>query len=144
MTEAEFDRIFAVNVKGTFFACQQAATRLADRGRIINFSSTTTVMMLATYGAYVATKGAVEQLSRSLARELAPRGITVNVISPGPTDTELFSDGKTEEQRRRLAQAAAFGRLGQPSEIADVAAFLASDDSSWVTGQNVRVNGGVA
>jgi 3-oxoacyl-[acyl-carrier protein] reductase len=144
VTEEEFDLVFAVNVKGTFFACQQAATRLAEGGRIINFSSTTTVMMLPTYGAYVASKGAVEQLSRSLAKELGPRGITVNVVSPGPTETELFSIGKTEEQRQRLAQASAFGRLGQPPEIAEVVAFLASDAANWVTGQNVRVNGGVA
>jgi len=144
VTEEEFDRVFAVNVKGTFFACQQAATRLAEGGRILNFSSTTTVMMLPTYGAYVASKGAVEQLSRSLAKELGPRGITVNVVSPGPTDTELFNAGKTEEQRQRLAQASAFGRVGQPPEIAEVVAFLASDAANWVTGQNIRVNGGVA
>jgi 3-oxoacyl-[acyl-carrier protein] reductase len=144
VTEAEFDRIFAVNVKGTFFACQQAAKRLADGGRIINFSSTTTAMMLPTYGPYVATKGAVEQITRSLAWELGPRGITVNAISPGPTDTEMFSAGKTEEQRRRLAQAAVFGRVAQPAEIAEVAAFLAGDKANWITGQNIRVNGGVA
>ena len=114
VTEEEFDRIFAVNVKGTFFACQQAASRMADGGRIINFSSSTTALMLPTYAAYVATKGAVEQLSHVLAKELGPRGITVNVISPGPTDTELFGQGKTEQDKQRFAQMAALGRLGLP------------------------------
>jgi 3-oxoacyl-[acyl-carrier protein] reductase len=143
VTEEEFDRIFAVNVKGTFFACQQAAKRLADGGRIINFSSSTTALMLPTYGAYVATKGAVEQMSRVLAKELGSRGITVNVISPGPTDTGLFSQGKTEEDKHRFAQMAALERLGQPADIADVVALLASDEARWITGQNIRANGGM-
>ena len=143
VTEEEFDWIFAVNVKGTFFTCQQAAKRLADGGRIINFSSSTTALMLPTYGAYVATKGAVEQMSHVLAKELGSRGITVNVISPGPTDTELFSQGKTEQDKQRFVQMAALGRLGQPADIADVVALLVSDKAGWITGQNIRANGGM-
>lgn len=144
VTEADFDKIFATNVKGTYFACQQAAKRMADGGRIINFSSTTTIMLLPTYSAYVATKGAVEQITRIVAKELGSKGITVNVISPGPTDTEFFKQGKTEEQINRLAQAAALGRLGEVEDIASVVAFIASDEAQWITGQNIRVNGGVA
>ena len=144
VTEADFDKLFAINVKGTYFACQQAALHMAEGGRIINFSSSTTAMMLPTYSAYVATKGAVEQITRVLAKELGAKGIAVNVVSPGPTDTELFREGKTEEQINRLAQMAAFGKLGDVQEIADVVAFLASDEARWITGQNIRVNGGIA
>ncbi|MEG4800344.1 SDR family oxidoreductase [Microcoleus sp. ARI1-B5] len=143
-TEAEFDSIFAINVKGTFFACQEAAKRMADGGRIVNFSSSTTAIMMPTYGAYVATKGAVEQLTRSLAKELGDRQITVNVISPGPTDTELFTVGKTPEQIQRFTQMTALGRLGKVEDIADVTAFLCSEEARWITGQNIRVNGGIA
>jgi len=143
VAEEEFDHIFAVNGKGTFFCCQQAALRMAEGGRIINISSSTTAMMLPGYGAYTATKGAVEQLSRVLARELGPRKITVNCLSPGPTDTELFNQGKTEEQRQRFAQMAALGRLGQPQDIADAVALVVRDDAHWITGQNIRANGGV-
>ncbi|MEG3938133.1 MULTISPECIES: SDR family oxidoreductase [unclassified Microcoleus] len=144
VTEAEFDNLFAINVKGTFFACQEAAKRMADGGRIVNFSSSTTAMLLPTYGAYVATKGAVEQLTRSLAKELGDRAITVNVISPGPTDTELFTVGKTAEQIQRFTQMTALGRLGKVEDIADVTAFLCSEQARWITGQNIRVNGGIA
>ncbi len=144
VTEDDFDRLFAVNVKGTFFACQQAARRMGEGGRIINFSSSTTARIMPTYGVYVATKGAVEQLSRSLSKELGPKGITVNVVSPGPTETELFLKGKPDEVVRRMAAQSAFNRLGRPEDIADVVAFLASEEARWITGQNILVNGGVA
>jgi len=140
--EAEFDRIFAVNVKGTYFCCQQAAKRMADGGRIVNLSTSITALLLPTYSAYAASKGGVEQITRILAKELGPRRITVNAVSPGPTDTELFGQDKTEEEKRRFGQMAALGRLGQPQDIADVVAMLCSQDARWITGQNVRANGG--
>ncbi|EMI41528.1 SDR family oxidoreductase [Rhodopirellula sp. SWK7] len=141
--EEEFDRLFGVNVKGTFFCCQEAAKRMNDGGRIVNLSSTTTALMLPGYGTYVATKGAVEQLTHVLAKELGSRGITVNAVSPGPTDTVLFNEGKSEEQKRSFAQMTALGRLGQPSDIADAIAMLVGADAGWITGQNIRVNGGL-
>jgi 3-oxoacyl-[acyl-carrier protein] reductase len=95
--EDEFDRIFAINVKGVFVGCQEAARRIAEGGRIINLSSATTRLTLPGYGVYDATKGAVEQLARFLAHELGPRGVTVNTVSPGATETEQFRHGKSEE-----------------------------------------------
>lgn len=142
VTEAEFDDIFAANVKGVFFACQMAAQQMAAGGRIINLSSSVTRVLMANYGPYSATKGAVNQITRVLAKELGPRGITVNAISPGPTDTELFRKGKTREQIDGFAQATALGRIGTPADIADAVALLAGEGAGWITGQNICANGG--
>ncbi|BBO70128.1 3-ketoacyl-ACP reductase [Desulfosarcina alkanivorans] len=142
VTEAEFDDIFAANVKGVFFACQMAARQMTDGGRIINISSSVTRVLMAEYGPYAATKGAVDQITRVLARELGPRGITVNAISPGPTDTELFRKGKTRDQIQGFAQATALGRIGTPADIADAVALLAGDAAGWISGQNICANGG--
>lgn len=142
VSEALFDRTFAVNAKGTFFGCQEAARRLSEGGRIINISSATTGLALPGYGVYDATKGAVEQITRILARELGTRRITVNTVSPGATETEQFRAGKSDELVRRLSAMSVFDRLGTVEEIAHVIAFVASDEAGWITGQNIRVNGG--
>lgn len=143
-TLEDFDRIFEINVKGVFLGLKEAATRLEDNGRVINFSSSVTRLMLPTYGVYSATKGAVEQLTRVFAKEVGSRGITVNSISPGPTNTELFLEGKTEETIQRFASMSALGRIGEPEDISRVVLFLASESAGWVTGQNIAVNGGSA
>lgn len=143
-TDEEFDRLIDINVKGTFYALREAATRLADGGSVVNFSSSTTRLMLPTYGAYVATKGAVEQMTRIAAQEFGARKIRVNVVSPGPVRTELFMTGKSDADVQRMGSLAALGRIGEPEEIARVVAFLVSDDAGWVTGQNLGVNGGNA
>ena len=144
LKEEDFDRIFAINVKGTLLACQQAGQRMTSGGRVVNVSSTVTSLMLPTYGVYAASKGAVEQITRVLAKELGERGITVNAVSPGPVDTDLFRAGKSEEQINNMAQMSAFNRLGHANDIADVVAFLASEDARWISGQSIRVNGALA
>ncbi|MBB6501184.1 SDR family oxidoreductase [Pedobacter cryoconitis] len=143
-TDEDFARQFDVNVKGTFNTMREAATRLADNGSIINFSTSVNRIMLPAYSTYVATKAAVEQLTRVFSKEVGSRGINVNSISPGPTNTELFTNGKPQEVIDRLASLSAFNRIGEPEDIARVVSFLAGDDAKWITAQNIGVNGGMA
>ena len=142
--DEQFERHFAVNVRGVFFALREAAKRLRDGGRIVNFSSTTLALNAPGYAVYNGTKGAVEGLTRVVAKELGARGITVNVVAPGPVETDLFLNGKSEADVQRMAGMAPLRRIGTPPEIADVVAFLTSADAGWVNGQIIRVNGGIA
>lgn len=141
--DATFDRLFSINVKGTFNTLREAATRLAAGGRIVNFSSSVIGLALPGYAVYAATKSAVETFTQIMAKELRGKGITVNTVAPGPTATALFLDGKPPEAIERLAKAAPLERLGTPDDIASAVAFLASGDAGWINGQTLRANGGL-
>jgi len=141
--DAAFDRLVDVNLKGTFNTLREAAKRLRNGGRIVNFSSSVVGLLPPTYGLYAATKAAVETMGKILARELRGRNITVNSVAPGPTATDLFLNGKSEEVIDRLAKQAPLERLGQPEDIAAAVAFLAGPDGAWINGQTLRANGGI-
>jgi 3-oxoacyl-[acyl-carrier protein] reductase len=143
-TDEDFTRQFDINVRGTFNTLREAATRLADNGSIINLSSSNNRIMLPAYATYAATKSAVEQLTRVFSKEVGTRGINVNSVSPGPTNTELFTNGKTQEMIDRLASLSAFNRLGEPEDIAKVIVFLAGDDAKWISAQNIGINGAMS
>ena len=143
-SDALYDQTFDINVRGTFNTLREAAARLADGGRIVNFSSTTLALNMPGYAVYNATKAAVEAFTHVFAKELRGRNITVNAVAPGPIATSLFLDGKTEEQIQAFAKMPPLQRLGQPEDIACVVAFLAGPDAGWVNGQILRANGGVA
>lgn len=141
-SEEDFDQLFDSNVKGTFFTCQQAAIHMSTGGRIINFSTSVLGSMFPGYSLYAGTKGAVEQFTRQLAKELGPKGITINAVAPGPINTELFMQGKTEAQIEALAGMNSFHRLGETEDITGTVLFLASEEARWISGQTLRVNGG--
>lgn len=143
MDLADFDRLQRTNVRGTFVVSQLAAKRVRSGGAIINFSTTITRTQLPTYGAYAASKGAVEAMTLILARELRGRDITVNAVAPGPTATPLFLDGKDDETIERLAKMPPLERLGSPADIAEATAFLAGP-ARWMNGQVLFANGGMA
>lgn len=141
--DATFDRLFAVNVKGSFNTLREAATRLQQGGRIINFSTSVIGLALPGYALYAATKSAIETITNIMAKELRGREIRINAIAPGPTATALFLDGKTPEMVERLAKMAPLERLGTPEDIAAAVAFLASPAAGWINGQTLRANGGI-
>lgn len=141
--DAAFDRLIDINLKGTFNTLREAAKHLNNGGRIINFSSTVVGLYQPTYGVYAATKAAVEALSRVLTKEMRGRQITVNTVAPGPTATDLFLNGKSDQLIENIAKSAPLERLGQPEDIASVVSFLAGSDGAWVNGQTLKVNGGV-
>lgn len=140
---ADLDRMHRTNIRGTFVVSQLAAKRLRAGGALINFSTTVTRTSFPTYGAYVASKAAVEAITLVLARELRGKDITVNAVAPGPTATPLFLDGKDEATIANLSKAAPLERLGQPEDIAETVAFLAGP-ARWVNGQVIFANGGLA
>jgi 3-oxoacyl-[acyl-carrier protein] reductase len=141
--EEKFDRLFAINVRGVLNGCKLAVKRLRDGGRIVNISTSVIGMSPPGYGPYCATKAAVEALTRSLCKEVGQRGIRVNAVAPGPTDTELLSSANSEDRMKMYASMTPLGRLGQAGDIAGVVVFLATDEAGWVNGQTIRVNGGM-
>jgi 3-oxoacyl-[acyl-carrier protein] reductase len=141
--DASFDQQIAINLKGSFNGMRQAARRLRDGGRIVNFSTSVVGTKLETYGIYTATKAAVETMTAILSKELRGRNITVNAVAPGPVTTELFLQGKSPELVERMAKMNPMERLGTPEDIASVVSFLVGPDGGWVNGQVLRANGGL-
>jgi 3-oxoacyl-[acyl-carrier protein] reductase len=143
ITVADYDHTMAVNARGPFLAMRHAAPRLCDGGRIVNVSSVSTARAGAGEALYAASKAAVEQFTRAACNELGARGITVNTVSPGFTETDLFHQNAAEGVPAAIARMTPLGRLGRPADIAAVVAFLAGPDGAWVTGQNITADGGV-
>ncbi|MEV0381109.1 SDR family oxidoreductase [Nonomuraea sp. NPDC050643] len=142
LTAGQFDEVFAINVKAPLFLVQETLPLMSDGGRIVNISSLATRVALPYQIAYAMSKGALEVMSRTLANALGGRGITVNTVSPGATDTELTDALRSPEIRTVLTGLTALGRIGRPADIADVVAFLTSDDARWITGNVLDATGG--
>ena len=140
MDEAAFDKVFGLNTKGTFFCMKEAAKRLNNNGRIITVSSGLVVRPQPGFGLYIGSKAAVESMTKVLALELGERGITVNTVAPGPTETEMYVN--SGDDARAAAAQSPFNRLGQPKDIADIVAFVVSDECRWITGHVFEAGGG--
>lgn len=144
-TESDFDRFMQVHLKSVFFLTQQLLPILQDGGSIIQISSGTTRFCVYGYSIYASMKGAVEVLTRYLAKELGHRAIRVNVVAPGPVETDFNNAAirNNPERKQAMANMAALGRVGQPDDIAGVITFLCSKESGWITGQRIEVSGGI-
>jgi 3-oxoacyl-[acyl-carrier protein] reductase len=139
--DEDYEQMFAVNTRGTFFVLREAARRLRDGGRVVTISTGATVMSPVGASVYAASKAAAEQLTRVLSKELGDRGITANIVSPGVTETDMLS--VTPQFRQIGLELSPLGRLGTPADIADVVGFVVSDEGRWLTGQNVQATGGL-
>ena len=142
VTDADWQAHLAVNLTGTFNGLREGARRVRDGGRIVSLSTSIVGTYLPAHGVYVATKAAVEALTRVLAKELGSRAVTVNAVAPGPVGTELFFSGRPPALVERIVADIPMGRLGTPEDVARVVAFLAGPDGGWVSGQVIRANGG--
>ncbi len=142
-TDDLFDQTIAINLKGAFNGLREAARRLRHGGRIVSFSSSVVGLYQPTYAAYAATKAGIEAMSHILSKELGAKGITVNVIAPGPVATDLFLKGKGDDDIKPIVARTPLGRLGEPEDIARAISFLVGPDGGWVNGQVLRANGGI-
>lgn len=141
--DIDFETQCAINIGGVFRGMREAASRIQDDGAIISMSSSVVGLYQPNYGIYAATKAAVEAMTHVFAKELGPRGITVNAVAPGPVETEFFMAGKPEALVENIKKLNPFGRLGTPEDIAAAVVFLAGPDGRWISGQTLRANGGV-
>jgi 3-oxoacyl-[acyl-carrier protein] reductase len=141
-SDSDFDKLVTINLRGTFNGLREAAKRIRNGGRIINFSTSLVGSLMPGYGIYAATKAAVETMTSIMAKELRGRNITVNAVAPGPTATDMFLKGKPPELIQQIAKVAPLERLGTPEDIAAVVGFLAGPEAGWINGQTLRVNGG--
>ncbi len=141
---ADFDKVIATNLRGAFLVLAAAGANVSDGGRIVALSTSVIAKSFPSYGPYIASKAGVEGLVHVLANELSGRNVTVNAVAPGPVGTELFLNGKTQEQIDRIAGMAPLQRLGTPEDIANAVSFLVGPDGGWINSQVLRANGGFA
>lgn len=146
VTEADFDRFLNAHFKSVYFLTQKTLPMLNDGGRIINISSGSTKFCVPGYSVYASMKGAIETLTKYLAKDLGARGITVNVVAPGPIETDFNNAAIRNNPERKAAMATtiALGRVGKAEDIGGVIAFLCSADAGWITGQRIEASGGIS